>query len=47
MGFIKRCITTADLLNDCFVPFFDAQDVKPLGVLIDRGSEYSHLATPK
>jgi len=33
-------ITSADLLNDRVVPFFDDQDVKLLRVLTDRGREY-------
>ena len=36
----KTPITAADLLNDPVIPFFDSHDVKLLGILTDRGSEY-------
>lgn len=36
----KTPITTADLLNDRVVPFFDAQEVKLCRILTDRGTEY-------
>jgi transposase InsO family protein len=36
----KTPITAADLLNDRVLPFFDAQEVRLLRVLTDRGTEY-------
>ena len=36
----KTPLTAADLLNDRVVPFYDAQEVKLLRVLTDRGTEY-------
>lgn len=36
----KSAITTADLLNDRVVPFFDEKEVKFSHVLTDRGTEY-------
>ena len=36
----KTPITSADLLNDRVLPFFEEHDVKLLRVLTDRGSEY-------
>jgi transposase InsO family protein len=36
----KHAITSADLLNDKVVPFFEEQDIPLLRVLTDRGTEY-------
>lgn len=36
----KNALVAADLLNDKVVPFFEAEDVRLLRVLTDRGSEY-------
>jgi transposase InsO family protein len=36
----KTPITAAELLNDRVVPLFDAQEIKLLRVLTDRGTEY-------
>lgn len=36
----KNALIAADLLNDKVVPFFEAEDVRLLRVLTDRGSEY-------
>jgi transposase InsO family protein len=36
----KTALTAADLLNDRVVPFYDAQEVKLIRVLTDRGTEY-------
>jgi len=36
----KTPITSADLLNDRVVPFFDEHEIKLLRVLTDRGTEY-------
>ncbi len=46
MGFAKlymdkTAITAADFLNDKVLPFFDAEQVRLLRVLTDRGTEYS------
>lgn len=37
----KTAITAADFLNDKVLPFFDAEMIKLLRVLTDRGTEYS------
>ncbi|MBX3032587.1 MAG: IS481 family transposase [Bdellovibrionaceae bacterium] len=37
----KTAITAADFLNDKVLPFFDAEQVRLLRVLTDRGTEYS------
>lgn len=36
----KNAITSADLLNDKVVPFFEEQQIRLLRVLTDRGTEY-------
>src|SRR5258708_9163236 len=36
----KHAITSADLLNDRVLPFFDEQQIPLLRVLTDRGTEY-------
>jgi transposase InsO family protein len=36
----KTAITAADMLNDRVLPFYEAQDVRLLRVLTDRGTEY-------
>lgn len=36
----KTAITSADMLNDRVVPFFDEQDIPLLRILTDRGTEY-------
>jgi len=36
----KTPITSADLLNERVVPFFDEHEIKRLRVLSDRGTEY-------
>jgi len=36
----KTRITTADLLNDRVLPFYQSQDLPMLPILIDRGAEY-------
>jgi transposase InsO family protein len=36
----KNAITSADLLNDKVVPFFDEQQIPLLRILTDRGTEY-------
>lgn len=36
----KNALVAADMLNDKVVPFFDEEEVKPLRVLTDRGTEY-------
>jgi len=36
----KTAVTSADLLNDKVLPFFDAQSVRLLRTLTDRGTEY-------
>jgi transposase InsO family protein len=36
----KSPITAADLLNDRVLPFFEAQEVRLLRILTDRGTEY-------
>ena len=36
----KNAITSADLLNDRVIPFFDKYDVPVLRILTDRGTEY-------
>lgn len=36
----KTPITSADLLNDQVLPFFEAQEVSMLRILTDRGTEY-------
>src|SRR5215203_2661129 len=36
----KNALVAADLLNDKVVPFFEAEDVRLLRILTDRGSEY-------
>jgi transposase InsO family protein len=36
----KNAITSADLLNDKVVPFFEEQEIPLLRVLTDRGTEY-------
>jgi len=36
----KHAITSADLLNDRVLPFFDEQQIPLLRILTDRGSEY-------
>lgn len=36
----KTAITSADLLNDRVLPFFEGQDVPLLRILTDRGTEY-------
>ena len=36
----KHAITAADMLNDRVLPFFEAEGVRLLRVLTDRGSEY-------
>ncbi len=38
----KTALTSADLLNDKVLPFFDGQGIPLLRVLTDRGSEYGH-----
>ena len=36
----KHAITSADLLNDRVIPFYEAHDIPLLRILTDRGSEY-------
>ncbi|WP_341819687.1 MULTISPECIES: IS481 family transposase [unclassified Wolbachia] len=36
----KTAITSADLLNDRVIPFFDGQNIPLLRILTDRGTEY-------
>lgn len=36
----KVALTAADLLNDRVIPFFEAQQVRLLRILTDRGTEY-------
>jgi transposase InsO family protein len=36
----KHAITSADLLNDRVLPFFEEQQIPLLGILTDRGTEY-------
>ncbi len=36
----KTAITSADLLNDRVMPFFDGQNIPLLRILTDRGTEY-------
>jgi hypothetical protein len=36
----KTPITSADLLNDRVLPFFEEQGIQPQRVLTDRGTEY-------
>ena len=36
----KNALTAADVLNDNVPPFFEAEDVRLLRILTDRGSEY-------
>jgi transposase InsO family protein len=36
----KTAITSADLLNDRVIPFFDNNNIKLLRILTDRGTEY-------
>jgi len=36
----KTPITAADLLNDCVLPFYVAEDLPVLRILTDRGTEY-------
>lgn len=36
----KEALVAADMLNDKIVPFFDEEEVKPLRVLTNRGTEY-------
>ena len=36
----KNALVAADMLNDKVIPFFDEEEVKPLRVLTDRGTEY-------
>ena len=36
----KTAITAADMLNDKVLPFFDEEQMRPLRVLTDRGTEY-------
>jgi hypothetical protein len=36
----KTALVAADMLNDKVIPWFDAQDVRVLRVLTDRGTEY-------
>ena len=36
----KNALTAADVLNDKGLPFFEAEDVRLLRILTDRGSEY-------
>jgi transposase InsO family protein len=37
---MKSAITSADILNDRVMPFFELQDVRLLRILTDRGTEY-------
>jgi hypothetical protein len=37
---MKSAITSADILNDRVMPFFESQDIKLLRILTDRGTEY-------
>lgn len=41
----KNALVAADMLNDKVLPFFEAQDVRSLRILTDRGSEYSSMST--
>ena len=36
----KNALVAADMLNDRVLPFFEAQNVRLLRILTDRGSEY-------
>jgi Integrase core domain len=36
----KNALTAADVLNDKVLPFFEAEEVRLLRILTDRGSEY-------
>jgi transposase InsO family protein len=36
----KNALTSADMLNDKVVPFFEEQNVRLLRILTDRGTEY-------
>lgn len=36
----KNAITTADILNDRILPFFEEQQIRIMRILTDRGSEY-------
>ena len=36
----KTALVAADMLNDKVIPFFDEQEIKPLRMLTDRGTEY-------
>ncbi len=36
----KTPITTADVLNDCVLPFFEQHELPMLRILTDRGTEY-------
>jgi transposase InsO family protein len=36
----KNALVAADMLNDRVLPWFEEQDVRPLRVLTDRGTEY-------
>ena len=36
----KHAITSADILNDCVLPFFEEQKIPLLRILTDRGTEY-------
>jgi len=36
----KSALVAADLLNDQVIPFFEAQHVRLLSILTDRGTEY-------
>ncbi len=36
----KTAITTADILNDKVLPYFESQGLPMLHILTDRGSEY-------
>jgi len=37
---MKSAITSADILNDRVMPFFESQEVRILRILTDRGTEY-------
>jgi len=37
---MKSAITSADILNDRVMPFFESQDVRLLRIMTDRGTEY-------
>ena len=37
---VKNAITSADLLNDRVLPFYESQEVRLLRIMTDRGTEY-------